>query len=105
MASKRRSLEELIARMDTALEHEYYFEAAWIAYGIIEDRTNSALGRTSEGQFARDNNGLLPSIDKRLKALKQRAGTDAILKTVNDFAPVVQLVIDWKNKRNDLVHK
>lgn len=104
MISKRKSLTELIAQMDVALENEFYFEVAWIAYGIIEDRTNSALERTSEGQFPRDSNGLLPSINKRLNALKARAGTDVILKTVNGFAPAVQQVIDWKNKRNILVH-
>ena len=104
MASKRKPIEDLIERMDIAIEREFYFETAWIAYGIIEDRTNSALKRTSGGQLARDRNGLLPTINKRLQALKERASTDAILKKVNGFASVVQLVIDWKNKRNDLVH-
>jgi len=33
----------LIARADTAIEDEYYFESAFIAYGIIEDRLRSLV--------------------------------------------------------------
>lgn len=33
----------LFARIDTAIDEEYYFEAAFICYGIIEDRLTSLL--------------------------------------------------------------
>ncbi len=33
----------LLNRVDEAIENEYYFEASFICYGIIEDRLNSMM--------------------------------------------------------------
>jgi hypothetical protein len=52
----------LFKRIDEALEKEFYFEAAFICYGIIEDRLNSLMRQNSL-----PNNNL--GVAKKIKAL------------------------------------
>ena len=60
-AEKRRYYEMLIDRLDKAITAEFYLEATWISYGILEDRIESVLDLCGVTYGSRD------SIDKKIK--------------------------------------
>ena len=100
MKTKRLSYEQIIARLDSALEQEYYLEASWIAYSLLEDRTESALEKTG---------GVLSnpraSIEAKLKELEKRSASNTGLRSVSEFPDIFDEVRKWKDKRNPLMHR
>lgn len=41
--SKTVLYEDLLKRMDLAIEQQFFLEASWIQYAIVEDRLNSVI--------------------------------------------------------------
>lgn len=88
---------ELLSRMDDAIEHEFYLEASWISYAIIEDRLLSILKESGGGH-------------DKFKMLGPKLGevNKRMLDTLNmrkAFSGPLLLDLDrWKNERNLLMH-
>ena len=97
MPSKRHAYEELLAQLDLALEREFYFEASWIAYGVIEDRANSLLEKS--GGWG---GGML---GQKLRELSARCETDLPLKEVPGLGGAIASARAWIQKRNPLMHQ
>lgn len=102
LQSKRNSYEEIIHRLDSALDQGFNLEASWITYALFEDRTTSALAK-SGGVLVSKNNSFI-SIEVKLKELKSRSLTHAGLQRAGLINALLDEIIDWKNKRNALMH-
>lgn len=91
---KYRSLHETLTR---ALNSKFYYEAIFIEYAIMEDRTDSIL---RHAKINIEN----PSLNNKVKALKFNcAFKDEYIKKHLTFE-LLDNVKEWKNKRNALIH-
>lgn len=91
---KYRSLHEALTR---ALKSGFYYEAIFIEYAILEDRTSSILRHANV--TIND-----PTLNNKIKAIKfNRAFKDNYVKKHLTFE-LLDSVRDWKSKRNDLIH-
>lgn len=101
MNDKRSHYEALITKMAKANQDEYYLEACWLAYAIMEDRLLSAL-RNSGGENYR-NGKPIRGIGKKSQEINYRKKKDDLLKAYfSDH--LMDRVYDWKESRNDLAH-
>lgn len=91
---KYRSLHETLTR---ALKSEFYYEAIFIEYAIMEDRTDSILRHAN---ITIDD----PTLNNKIKTIKfNRAFKDDYIKKHLTFE-LLDSVNKWKKKRNDLIH-
>jgi hypothetical protein len=100
--TKRYTYKEGIARIDDALDKEFWLEASWIIYAMFEDRCNSLLEK-SGGPIPPPKNGFV-SINKKITELKTRAATNQFLNQVNHLSGMLQELYDWKEDRNPIMH-
>ena len=91
---KYRSLHEILSR---AMKNEFYYEAIFIEYAIIEDRTDSILRHAN----IRINN---PTLNNKINTIKHsRSFKDEYIKKHLNLE-LLDSVKSWKHKRNDLIH-
>lgn len=90
---------EQFKRLEKALLHQFYLEALFIEYAIMEDRTEAIL--RYEGNEV---TGTRPSIDRKLKKVIKIAEQKNSLphRYFND--DFIQKSLDWKEERNRLIH-
>ena len=101
--SKFKSYQELLNRIQEAIDSGFYLEATWIAYAVIEDRVCSALEKS--GGLPKDKNGKpLRMLGLKLEALSHRMNENSSLRKYLEKDEIVDRVIHWKNKRNPLMH-
>jgi hypothetical protein len=100
--TKRYTYKEGIARIDDALDKEFWLEASWITYAMFEDRCNSLLDK-SGGPITPPSNGFI-SINRKIKELKNRASTNQLLNLVSHLPSLLQELYDWKEDRNPIMH-
>ena len=99
---KRSHVEVLIEKMETALNNDFYFEAVWLAYSLIEDRVDSALRKTTGGLTSSR-----ALFGKKLDSLIQRIPNDStltLMKTAYNYDLLLQKINVWKDSRNNLMH-
>ena len=65
---KKEKYSNLMSRLKRATDNEYYYEAIFIEYAILEDRTESLLKHA--GKKFQENNGNPFKISKKLNKLK-----------------------------------
>lgn len=90
-------------RLNKALKNEFYLEAIFIEYAILEDRTESVLRHAGLWE-AYLGNRKQASISTKLTFIKKRAMAKS-----SSFHPyfsddLLDQLRDWKNKRNPLIH-
>lgn len=91
---KYRTLHEALTK---ALNSEFYYEAIFIEFAIMEDRTDSIL---KHANVTIDN----PTLNNKIKFIKfNRAFKDKYIKKHLSYE-LLDKVKEWKNKRNDLIH-
>lgn len=91
---KYRSLNGMLAK---ALRYEFYYEAIFIEYAIIEDRTSSLLRHANITIYD-------PTLNNKIKAIKfNRKFKDSYIKKHLSLE-LLDSIKDWKNKRNVLIH-
>ena len=90
---------EQMKRLKKALSMEFYLEATFIEYAVIEDRIESFLRHA--GVFnPKKHNSLNGKLSKL--AEQQRCKTGLIRKYVSD--ELIASIHSWKNERNILTH-
>ena len=96
---------EQCARLNKALKNEFYLEAIFIEYAILEDRTESILQREGLwGAYMKTRKGKMPNIDSKLTFIRSHAQSKKYLMS-RYFADDLMLELRaWKNKRNPLIH-
>lgn len=100
--TKRPTYEEVIGRVDDALQREFFLEASWIIYSLFEDRCDSMLKKS--GGMPQVSAGSFLSINKKLNILKSRHLSNPLLASVNGFLLIIDEVKDWKDSRNPIMH-
>ena len=97
---KHLNYKEQTERLTRALKNEFYLEAIFIEYSILEDRTEAILKYT--GSFPKQNTFV--SIDRKITLIEKLAeNKKAIIKNyfTND---IISELRDWRTKRNALIH-
>jgi len=83
-------------QIDRAIESEFYLEATWIAYAILEDRLVSALKESGGGPPIR-------MLGPKLGEIKSRQTTSLNMRKAF-FGDMLDRLGSWKDRRNDLMH-
>ena len=88
---------EQMGRLKKALTHQFYLEAIFIEYAVMEDRT-AAILRYENNECKSANIGKklnkIRTISRDKKALPGRYFDDEL----------IDRIFEWKDKRNDLIH-
>ena len=99
---KKEKYSNLMSRLKRATDNEYYYEAIFIEYAILEDRTESLLKHA--GKKFQENNGNPFKISKKLNKLKSEKEfqTSYIRKHLTE--ELIEKIYEWKIQRDKLMH-
>lgn len=100
---KNERYKDLMSKLKKSMNNEFYYEAIFIEYAILEDRTESLLRHANIDTY--DKNGEKLTLYKKLKAIENnnRFRKDRyVLRHIN--GELINKLHLWKNKRNDLIH-
>lgn len=98
---KREHYNDLMDKMNRSHEAEFYLEASWFAYTILEDRLLSALRQS--GGITYKNNKPIRMLGKKMQEIKQRKKKDTLLNAYFNDA-LMDRIHNWKEERNNLTH-
>jgi len=91
---------EQFKRLNKAINNNFYLEAMFIAYAIMEDRLESIL--SYEGNEINSKNFV--SINKKLQKVKRIAERKNSLPARYFSDSLIDEILEWKEKRNKLMH-
>lgn len=100
---KNLKYKDLMEKLSKAVRNEFYYEAIFIEYAILEDRTESLLRHANLSLL--DYKGEPLKLNGKLKKIEHSAifyKDKYILKHIN--MNLLSNAHYWKNKRNDLIH-
>ena len=97
---KYNNYKEQFKRLDKAINNCFYLEAMFIAYAIMEDRTESIL--SYEGNEIRSRNFV--SINRKLNKIKSIAEERGSLPEKYFADDLIDEILNWKEERNQLMH-
>lgn len=100
---KNERYKDLMSKLKKAMNNEFYYEAIFIEYAILEDRTESLLRHANIEIF--DQNGDKLNLYKKLKVIEKNrrfCKNKYVTKHIN--SDLINSLHSWKNKRNDLIH-
>lgn len=91
---------EQFRRLDKAMKNQFYLEAVFIAYAIMEDRADSILRYENNGIKSKD----FVSIDRKLRKIETIARQKKSLP--NRYIPqeLIENIKKWKEERNKIIH-
>jgi len=92
----------LIARMREAISDEFYLEASWIAYAILEDRLVSALDETGGAKKA--NGAPIMMMGPKVGVLRSTMPSNLHLRAAFLDGKLFDELDSWKDQRNTLMH-
>jgi hypothetical protein len=98
---KLKHYELLMSRMDAAYAANFYLEASWFAYTILEDRLVSALRQSGGANYA--NHKPIKMLGKKMQEIELRKKKDSLLAVYFDKT-LMDRIHKWKEERNDLTH-
>ena len=96
---------EQFKRLNRAIANGFNLEAMFIAYSIMEDRSESVLKHAGKyDRYIEKLKGRNPSIDSKIKEiLKCRSNRkDLMYRYFSD--DLLDNILDWKEERNRMVH-
>jgi len=99
--SKREHYNELMDRMDNAHNLEFYLEASWFAYTVLEDRLLSALRNSGGANYS--NHRPIRMLGKKMQEINARKKKDKLL-SAYFTDQLMDNIHKWKEERNDLTH-
>lgn len=102
---KYENYKEQFTRLNKALKNEFYLEAIFIEYAILEDRTESIMRHCGLWDaYMKTRKGKMPNIDSKLMFIHKHAQSKKYLLN-RYFADDLMLQLRaWKNERNPLIH-
>ena len=87
-------------KLNEALKNEFYYEAIFIEYAIIEDRTSSMLKHAKFSQKTYSE-----TLDNKLNVIKTSPKFKNEYVEKHPTKEFIQRIYNWKKHRNDLIHK
>ncbi len=97
---KRAKYAELMVNLKKAISNRYYYEAIFIEYAILEDRTESMIRHA--GIKFRD--GVIVTLDLKLKVIRSNAKFRDYYVKQHIKRDMIEGIMRWKSKRNRLIH-
>ena len=99
---KYEKYKNLMGKLEKAKKNEFYYEAIFIEYAIIEDITESLLSHAK--LKTTDSNEKEYSLNIKLKKIKgsEKFNQRYIKKHISN--DLIENIFNWKNKRNKLIH-
>ena len=92
-------------RLKRALSSEFYLEAVFIAYAIMEDRTEAVLRHAGMWEaYMKSRKNSMPTINSKVKLIQRVAEnrTDLLHRYFADA--LLADILQWKEQRNTLIH-
>lgn len=100
---KYRNYTEQFSRLNRALKNEFYLEAIFIEYAILEDRTESVLRHAGLWE-AYMKGKKIPAIGTKLTFIKNKAALKSCSLHSYFSDDLLEKLRSWKDKRNPLIH-
>ena len=100
---KYRNYKAQFDRLNKALKNEFYLEAIFIEYAILEDRTESVLHHAGLWD-AYMKGKKMANIGTKLTFIKNKAGIKSCTLHPYFNDDLMEQLKLWKNKRNPLIH-
>ena len=102
---KYENYKEQFKRLNKAMNYQFYLEAMFIAYAIIEDRTESILRHAGKWEqcVKRSRNGK-PGIHFKIKKIKNLADQNVSLLNKYFSDDLLDNILEWKDERNRMMH-
>ena len=97
---KYENYREQFKRLVKAINNNFYLEAMFIAYAIIEDLTESILSYEGNEIHSKSFVSLNKKLNK-IKKIAERKGSLPARYFSDDF---IDEILEWKDKRNRLIH-
>lgn len=92
-------------RLNKALKEEFYLEAIFIAYAIIEDRTESILRHTGKWEaYEKSRRGRAVTLDSKIRYIQKIAEEKNTLANRHLADGTLQRIWEWKEDRNRMIH-
>lgn len=88
-----------MGRLSKAIKAEFYLEAIFIEFAVLEDRLESIL--VHSGKFNPEKHN---TMDKKLKKVQEISREKKAVAHRYFSAELIQSIYDWKEKRNGLIH-
>ena len=93
------------SRLNKALNAEFYLEAIFIAYAIIEDRTESILRHTGKWEaYEKSRRGRSGTLDSKIRYIQKMAEEKGSLCNRYLADGTLQRIWEWKEERNRMIH-
>lgn len=99
---KNERYSDLMEKLKKAVEEEFYYEAIFIIYAVLEDRTESLL-KHANIKITKDNNRNLTLNEKLNKISNENIFKQEYIKK-HLTEELIKQIHNWKNKRNVLIH-
>ena len=102
---KYHNYQNQFSRLDKALKAEFYLEAIFIAYAIIEDRTESILRHTGKWEaYEKSRKGRAVTLDSKITYIQKMAEEKKSLCNKYLADGTLQRIREWKEDRNRMIH-
>lgn len=102
---KYRNYQTQFTRLNKALKEEFYLEAIFIAYAIIEDRTESILRHLGRWEaYEKSRKGRSLTIDSKIRTIQKLAERKDSLEHRYLADGTLQRILEWKEERNRMIH-
>lgn len=88
-----------MGRLSRAIKAEFYLEAIFIEYAVMEDRLESILVHAGKFNPEKQDN-----MHKKLRKLEEISREKKALAHKYFSAELIQSIFSWKKSRNDLIH-
>ena len=102
---KYQNYQTQFSRLNKALNAEFYLEAIFIAYAIIEDRTESILRHTGKWEsYEKSRRGRNATLDSKITYIQKMAEEKKSLCNKYLADGTLQRIREWKEERNRMIH-
>ncbi len=102
---KYSNYKEQFSRLYKAIKNEYYMEAVFIEYSIMEDRTRAILKRAGKYEaYLKKRGRYQETLDSKIKYIQCFAAEKKSLLNRYFGDDLLMKILEWKEQRNALVH-
>ncbi len=102
---KYENYKEQFKRLNKAMNNQFYLEAMFISYAIMEDRTESILRHAGAwDQYLKSRKGRGPTIDSKIKKIMKLAEQKKSLPNRFFSDDLLENILAWKEERNRMIH-
>ena len=102
---KHENYREQFVRLKRALSSEFYLEAIFIEYTIIEDRTESILRHAGMWDACvKKQRGRFLTLEKKIEYIKEIAREKKSIAHKYFSDTLMDEILEWKEERNRLIH-